>query len=1040
MTEAFLTGMALGQLQVTLGLLAWSGTGASATTWFLTLLCWLLGGFFGALLQRRQVSPAKEQVLAVLSLLLLWGCAATTRLVPFSLLARGLIWAAALSCGALGGSFLASRSRDHHQPARLFFHENNGFLLGFVSASIVILLASPFLLPLSTLLLLCARKLRKERQPADWIPLLLGLFSVSFQLTFRDGGMPGWDALMTAEVLSHAKSTTAAEWLFFAHPLVIPLTAPFRLLVDDPLLAVSVREATCMGAAVTLLALAGQALGRTREDGIVVSCCAALLFLFSVGRYQLTLSGEEKQIALFSASLFQLLYLTHRGHLQLRLPLFSTSSPRVRRVVLSLSLTLAVAIHLINGVLLLWLLADLLFSLRDRDTRRSSLRDIGEVLLLSSALLAPLSLGLAIVVGHATTLRSVLSFFFEYHLSGEFLSVPDSHSFRLIEVYSGLRAWFVGDLPLSHPILESALCALFLLGLLWRSYRLYPAVAGRLLLWLALLFAHFYFFEPANPEAWGPSAFALTLLLALALCGTGALLGRLSALLLIASLSFLLARSQKEGIAASDSVRAFVQAETRSDYPLRELARFVSVQLEPHAVLLVEDRLVAAYFQIYTDRAPIVRPYVGLTPQALRTNLHLTNLSLHFFSPQKTPQEIDSFIRSGHPVYLLSAEGIGTESQPLPFGGLALSRIKQPLFGTDPTARSKMAATPHSAQVDDLLTNELSLVEAKSINPSVYKLTLSRAGKIFSAKWKPMGIEGSEEQEGFDGNNSPRCEVAARRIDRWISDGNSQRELVPEVALRALHRNVPCSRSCKDLPHILGAEFPPTFADENDHLVLGALSLWVDDALTPSMFQEGLWSPDRFAKEPDYRIGVSNLLTFLSLIAHGDANYADNFLVREGPPFRVFSIDNGRALDGIPYYSDDADPDWDPLRHLSPDRLILPQMDPQTLARLRRLPDSALLPSLYVVSAVELHSGRSVADPMTEPRLASLVGRPLSARAGIKQLGRGTFLFSDTQHHELWLLQGLSAQGVTDVAARARALVHRFSQGNEGQPERGAAQ
>ena len=109
---------------------------------------------------------------------------------------------------------------------------------------------------------------------------------------------------MTAEVLRLVSTTHLSDWLFFAHPLVIPLTAPFRLLVDDPLRAVVVREATCMGGIVVLLARSASAICKDRQRGLFAMFVAALLFFFR-WRYQLTLSGGRKQIALLFATLFQ---------------------------------------------------------------------------------------------------------------------------------------------------------------------------------------------------------------------------------------------------------------------------------------------------------------------------------------------------------------------------------------------------------------------------------------------------------------------------------------------------------------------------------------------------------------------------------------------------------------------------------------------------------------------------------------------------------------------------------------------------------------
>ncbi|HNF97431.1 MAG TPA: hypothetical protein PK493_09050, partial [Pseudomonadota bacterium] len=103
--------------------------------------------------------------------------------------------------------------------------------------------------------------------------------------------------------------------------------------------------------------------------------------------------------------------------------------------------------------------------------------------------------------------------------------------------------------------------------------------------------------------------------------------------------------------------------------------------------------------------------------------------------------------------------------------------------------------------------------------------------------------------------------------------------------------------------------------------------------------------------------------------------------------------------------------------------------EPRMLARLGQLPQSPLLPALYVVSAVDLIRGKSVADVHAEPRLRPFVDRPLAQQPAAKPIGRGTYLIQDPANSGLWLVQGISAQGVADVAERARALVKRYSTG-----------
>jgi hypothetical protein len=1027
--EAFLTGLALAQLQVSIGFVAMRGIGASATTWFAILFCWLLGGLLGVLWQRhRPTNQHRETALTWVALSLLWGAELAALLTPFSLLPRLLVALAALSAGAYGGAFLASRGSQGHSVAPLFFHENNGFLFGFLTASGLLLFAAPLLLPATTVLLLAARASRPRVGARPLLfPIILGISSTSFQLLFAWGAEPAWDALMTASVLTHPTAVSLGDWLFFAHPLVIPLTAPFRLLCSDPLQAVQLREAVCHGGVITLLCLSARALCPDRKQGLLVALFACLQVLFAVGRWQLAQAGEEKEITLLIGSAFLIFYLDHRGLWSLGIGAFTERSIRCRRLILGVLLAFAVTVHLLNGLLVLWLLGDLLLTGISGGERRQVAKEIRSILLWTSALLGPFFLWLAIGVGGARSPQQVLRFFLEYHLSGEFWTVPRSLPDRLLDCYRGLRMWLLGDLPLRHPVLESATVFGVLVVLLRSAVLAAPQVAMRLLAWVILLLLHFFFFNPSDPESWAPAALCGSLLVALGVLGMGRLLllRRTLAVLWIGGLALLLGRDQRQGVLTAEQVRDFISAERASPMPLRELVRWLDVNLEPDAEIVVTDRLLVSLFQLYSARTPLVREYLGISPAELRNTHHLTTLSLRFYLPSRTPEQLNAEIVAGRPVYLLSVDQDPAQAASLPWGGLQISRISSPLGFPPAATQGHASVRPVSAQSAraDLLADDLQLQAVTMINPTVYKLSLRRGEREFAAKWKPLGSEASEEQEGFDGNNSPRCELAARRIDSWLSDGDSRRQLVPEVVLRAFHREVPCERSCRGVPRLMGAAVPATFPKQNDHLVLGALSLWVENAERPTRFHDGLWNPQRFESDSAYRRSFSDLVTFLLLIAHGDANYADNFLVSEGPPFRVYSIDNGRSLDGVPYFTDEADPDWQPFAQLSPQSLLLPALSRQTLARLGQLSESTLPQQLYLVGAVDLASGRALAQPSEEPLLADLLGKPLAGQPGLRKLSRQSYLTTEPRHGGPWLLLGVSQSGVADVQRRARALL-----------------
>ena len=317
----------------------------------------------------------------------------------------------------------------------------------------------------------------------------------------------------------------------------------------------------------------------------------------------------------------------------------------------------------------------------------------------------------------------------------------------------------------------------------------------------------------------------------------------------------------------------------------------------------------------------------------------------------------------------------------------------------------------------DLLADDLQLRAATYVNPAVVRLELERQGRRWRAKWKAMGAGGSELQEDLDGNNSPRCEVAAYRLSRLLA-GEAGEPLVPPVVVRALHRDVPCDRSCRGIPKLIGADIPATFPAVNDHLVLGALTLWIEGARTPQHLHGELWSPARFAANRAYRRSVSDLFLFLYVIAHGDANYGPNFLLRSADLGRVYSIDNGRAFDGVPYYVGEGEPDWQPLAELSPQKLIAPRFAAATVAALEQLTVPRLQQELSLLAAVELGSGRAVREPQRDAALLTMRGQPLESIPGLVKHSRQTY--TGQVGGRTFVLLGIGPQGIAQTTARAQ--------------------
>jgi hypothetical protein len=131
-----------------------------------------------------------------------------------------------------------------------------------------------------------------------------------------------------------------------------------------------------------------------------------------------------------------------------------------------------------------------------------------------------------------------------------------------------------------------------------------------------------------------------------------------------------------------------------------------------------------------------------------------------------------------------------------PAAVLALSLAQAARAHRPPAAPGDLPLDPE-AMLDDLAANDLRLRGSRDVNGVVMRLDFDRPGCRFRVKWKPLGLRGSEVQDGFDGNNAPRCEVAAWRMSRLLlGPKTTSRHLVAPVLVRAFHRNVPCQRAC----------------------------------------------------------------------------------------------------------------------------------------------------------------------------------------------------------------------------------------------------
>jgi hypothetical protein len=93
------------------------------------------------------------------------------------------------------------------------------------------------------------------------------------------------------------------------------------------------------------------------------------------------------------------------------------------------------------------------------------------------------------------------------------------------------------------------------------------------------------------------------------------------------------------------------------------------------------------------------------------------------------------------------------------------------------------------------------------------------------------------------------------------------------------------------------------------------------------------------------------------------------------------------------------------------------------MVRLGQLAESTLPQQLYLLAAVDLASGRAVAQPSEEPLLADLLAKPLDGQPGLRKLSRQSYLTTEPRRGGPWLLLGISQSGIADVKRRAQDLL-----------------
>jgi beta-lactamase class A len=160
------------------------------------------------------------------------------------------------------------------------------------------------------------------------------------------------------------------------------------------------------------------------------------------------------------------------------------------------------------------------------------------------------------------------------------------------------------------------------------------------------------------------------------------------------------------------------------------------------------------------------------------------------------------------------------------------------------------------------------------------KLTLGFAdGATVEVKWKAVPPRSAD---GW--NNSPRKELAAYAVQRWLFDEADYVVPTPIARCIPLERYRPVDARAR--PSLPGTA-----------CVLGVAVLWMRDVAAPARLHD----PERFARDPRYARHLADLNLLTYLIDHRDGRRG-NFLISTDPADpRVFAVDNGISFDPFPW-------------------------------------------------------------------------------------------------------------------------------------------
>ncbi len=335
--------------------------------------------------------------------------------------------------------------------------------------------------------------------------------------------------------------------------------------------------------------------------------------------------------------------------------------------------------------------------------------------------------------------------------------------------------------------------------------------------------------------------------------------------------------------------------------------------------LLATDRVLtpedSATVRRRMKRDPKQQPY--LARRIAGGAAHIPGLEVYAKSGTWGPNYADAGIvraLDGHQFALV----VFTEATPAYRGELIAQltrRAAQYLFEPERQAGKALPRNwPMAPSVLDLKLafDDFEIADVKSAGAGVtgaVRFTVRFAdGQTLKVKWKRFP---GKTLDGW--NNSPRKELAAYVIQRWLFDEEDY--VVPTPVPRCIPLDVYAAVDAKATPSVAATS-----------CVLGLFAVWMNDVEVVDDLDEDI--ERRVEENPHFgrHLADMNLVTYL--IDHRDGREG-NFLISTDPNDpRIFAIDNGISFEGFPWNF--FVPNWNEIR--------VPWLRADPIARLRALP------------------------------------------------------------------------------------------------------